>query len=199
MKTNRLSLLMLCVLAEFAIAAEPVTLKLWADGPSTAIVAKSAATEKLIQSYGGVGPDRITDLSDLTITVFLPEKPNDTAVIVAPSGQHCEAFFFQSLLRFWPKGPFDCPAQAIGTGTVTNSSQKAQRAGSSSCGTACSNGRPFGPPGATALTRPGRLAVGRINGHAFGPETDQPMATTLCRMDAEPQLPRRKLSSNVLC
>ena len=37
MKTNCLSLLMLCVLAKFAIAGEPITLKLWPDGPPTAI------------------------------------------------------------------------------------------------------------------------------------------------------------------
>ena len=86
MKTNCLSLLMLCVLVEFAMAAEPVTLKLWPDGPPTAMVPKSESTGKLIQSYGGVGPNRISDVSDPTITVFLPEKPNGTSVIVAPGG-----------------------------------------------------------------------------------------------------------------
>ena len=86
MKTNLLSLLTLCVLAEGAVADEPITLKLWPDGPPTAMVPKSDATVKLIQSYGDGGPDRITDVSDPTITVFRPEKPNGTSVIVAPGG-----------------------------------------------------------------------------------------------------------------
>jgi len=86
MKTYWLSLLMLCALAEFAVAGEPITLKLWPDGQPTAMAPKSDATVKLIQSYGGVGPDRITDVSDPSITVFLPEKPNGTSVIVALGG-----------------------------------------------------------------------------------------------------------------
>ncbi len=86
MKTNLLTLWVLCVLADWAVAAEPITLKLWPDGPPTAMVPKSEATVKLIQSYGGAGPNRITDVSDPTITVFRPEKPNGTTVIVAPGG-----------------------------------------------------------------------------------------------------------------
>lgn len=86
MKTTLLSLCVLFVLAELAIAAEPITLKLWPDGPPTAMVPKSDATVKLIQSYGGAGPSRITDVSDPTITIFRPEKPNGTSVIVAPGG-----------------------------------------------------------------------------------------------------------------
>ena len=81
-----LSLCLLCVLADAAVAAEPITLKLWRDGPPTAMVPKSEATVKLIQSYGGAGPNRITDVSDPTITIFRPEKPNGTSVIVAPGG-----------------------------------------------------------------------------------------------------------------
>lgn len=86
MKTKLLSLCVLCVLANAAIAAEPITLKLWPDGPPTAMVPKSDATVKLIQSYGGAGPNRITDVSDPTITIFRPEKSNGTSVIVAPGG-----------------------------------------------------------------------------------------------------------------
>ena len=86
MRTTLLSLCVLCVLAELAISAEPITLKLWHDGPPTAMVPKSDATVKLIQSYGGAGPNRITDVSDPTITIFRPEKPNGTSVIVAPGG-----------------------------------------------------------------------------------------------------------------
>ncbi len=86
MKTTSLSLCAIFALANAAIAAEPITLKLWPDGPPTVMVPKSDATVKLIQSYGGAGPNRITDVSDPTITVFRPEKPNGTSVIVAPGG-----------------------------------------------------------------------------------------------------------------
>lgn len=67
-------------------AAEPLTLKLWPDGPPRPMVAKSEATEKLIKSYGGVTPTRLSDIADPTITVFHPENPNGAAVIVAPGG-----------------------------------------------------------------------------------------------------------------
>ncbi|MBS0206617.1 MAG: alpha/beta hydrolase [Planctomycetes bacterium] len=87
MKTCFLSLLILCcALADVGTAHEPLTLKLWPDGPPTAMVPKSEATKKLIESYGGVGPNRISDVSDPTITVFRPDKPNGTSVIVAPGG-----------------------------------------------------------------------------------------------------------------
>ncbi|GDY10668.1 xylanase [Planctomycetia bacterium] len=86
MKTYLLTLWVLCVLANLSVAAEPITLKLWPDGPPTAMVPKSEATVKLIQSYGGAGPNRITDVSDPTITIFRPEKPNGTSIIVAPGG-----------------------------------------------------------------------------------------------------------------
>jgi hypothetical protein len=44
MKTSFLSLLILCVLTNGALAAEPITLKLWPDGPPTAMMPKSEAT-----------------------------------------------------------------------------------------------------------------------------------------------------------
>jgi acetyl esterase/lipase len=47
---------------------------------------KSAATEKLIASYGGVTATRISDVTDPTITVYFPEKPNGASVVVAPGG-----------------------------------------------------------------------------------------------------------------
>ena len=67
-------------------ASEPVTLKLWPEGPPTVMAPKSEATEKLIKSYGGPQPNRVTDVSDPTITVYRAEKPNGAAVIVAPGG-----------------------------------------------------------------------------------------------------------------
>lgn len=86
MKATVLSLCALCILTNVSVATEPITLKLWPDGPPTAMVPKSEATVKLIQSYGGVGPGRVSDVTDPTITVFRPEKPNGAAVIVAPGG-----------------------------------------------------------------------------------------------------------------
>jgi len=67
-------------------AAEPIVLKLWPDGPPSPLAARSEATEKLIKSYGKPGPNRVTEVSDPTITVFRPEKPNGASVIVAPGG-----------------------------------------------------------------------------------------------------------------
>jgi len=86
MKISVLSLGVICTFAGLAVADEPITFPLWPDGPPTAMVPKSEATAKLIESYGGARPNRITDVSDPTITIFRPEKPNGTAVIVAPGG-----------------------------------------------------------------------------------------------------------------
>jgi acetyl esterase/lipase len=73
-------------LAQQAGAAEPLTLPLWPDGAPSAMAPKSEATAKLIQSYGGPTPTRLTDITEPTITVYRPEKPNGAAVIVAPGG-----------------------------------------------------------------------------------------------------------------
>ena len=86
MKTIALTLLRLWILSSSVTAAEPITIKLWPDGPPSPMVAKSEATMKLIQSYGGVGKDRVSDVSDPTITVYRPENPNGASVIVAPGG-----------------------------------------------------------------------------------------------------------------
>lgn len=67
-------------------ASEPLTLKLWSDGPPSVMTPKSEATEKLIKSYGGPQPNRVTDVADPTITIYRPEKPNGASVIVAPGG-----------------------------------------------------------------------------------------------------------------
>lgn len=80
--------LFLCLAASAlcAAAAEPVTLKLWPDGPPSAMKPKSEATTKLIQSYGGTNANRLSDITDPTLTVFRPERPNGASVIVAPGG-----------------------------------------------------------------------------------------------------------------
>jgi acetyl esterase/lipase len=67
-------------------APEPITLQLWPDGPPSSLAPKSEATQKLIKSYGRAGPNRVTDVSDPTITVYRPEKPNGSSVVVAPGG-----------------------------------------------------------------------------------------------------------------
>lgn len=81
-------LLTLTVLAQaYALqAAEPPTLKLWPEGTPSAMTPTSEATAKLIQSYGGATATRLTDISDPTITIYRPEKPNGTSVVVAPGG-----------------------------------------------------------------------------------------------------------------
>src|SRR6478735_929063 len=67
-------------------AGEPLTLKLWPDGPPSPMTPTTEATAKLIQSYGGVTPTRLSNITDPTITVYRPEKPNGTSVVVAPGG-----------------------------------------------------------------------------------------------------------------
>jgi acetyl esterase/lipase len=67
-------------------AAEPLTLRLWPDGPPSEMTPKSEATEKLIQSYGGVTATRLSDVTDPTITIYRPEKANGAAIVVAPGG-----------------------------------------------------------------------------------------------------------------
>ena len=84
---NILLFITAAIICSLSLAApEPLTLKLWPDGPPSAMAPKSEATEKLIKSYGGVTATRLSDITDPTITIFRPEKPNGAAVIVAPGG-----------------------------------------------------------------------------------------------------------------
>ena len=78
-----LPLLLACSLAATSFAAEPITLKLWPNGaeekPGFKIDAEK--TEK--------GKDEIartSNVSDPTITVYRPEKPHGTAVLICPGG-----------------------------------------------------------------------------------------------------------------
>ena len=79
-------LLAMISLVHQSLAAEPETVKLWPEGTPSKMVPKSEATAKLIQSYGGVNPNRLSDITDPTMTIYRPAKPNGTAVIVAPGG-----------------------------------------------------------------------------------------------------------------
>ena len=79
-------LLVSLALAATLNAAEPLTLKLWPEGVPTAMAPKSEATIKQIQSYGPITSTHVSDVTDPTITIFRPEKPNGASVIVAPGG-----------------------------------------------------------------------------------------------------------------
>lgn len=74
-------------------AAEPLTLPLWPEGPPGEMRAPSAATAEFIQKRAG--KSTVTNVSSPTITVYRPEKPNGTSVIVAPGG----AFAFLSAVH----------------------------------------------------------------------------------------------------
>jgi hypothetical protein len=59
--------------SESAAGRETVTLKLWPEGPPSAMVPKSEATVQLIESYGGLTETRISDITDPTLTLYRPE------------------------------------------------------------------------------------------------------------------------------
>ena len=66
-------------------AAEPITLKLWPKGaPEPAGFTIEA--EKEIPKKSDADVKRVTNVSEPTITIYKAEKPNGTAVIVAPGG-----------------------------------------------------------------------------------------------------------------
>lgn len=68
-----------------AHAAEPITLKLWPNGAPEPAGFKSEP-EKEIVKKNDADVKRVTNVTEPTITVFKPEKPNCTAVIVCPGG-----------------------------------------------------------------------------------------------------------------
>lgn len=65
-------------------AAEPLELKVWPEGAPGQMLPHSKATEDFIRTKSG--KSTITDIHEPTITVYRPEKPNGTSVIVAPGG-----------------------------------------------------------------------------------------------------------------
>ncbi|GEP41767.1 alpha/beta hydrolase fold domain-containing protein [Brevifollis gellanilyticus] len=75
---------LLITLAAFLQAAEPVEIKLWPEGAPGKMLPHSQATEDFIRTKSG--KSTITDIHEPTITVYRPEKPNGTSVIVAPGG-----------------------------------------------------------------------------------------------------------------
>ena len=66
-------------------AAEPITLKLWPKGAPEPAGFKMDA-EKEIPKKSDTDVKRVTNVSEPTITIYKPEKPNGTAIIVAPGG-----------------------------------------------------------------------------------------------------------------
>lgn len=65
-------------------AADPIEIKLWPDGAPGQMQPHSKATEEFIRTKAG--KSTITDIHEPTITIYRPEKPNGTSVIVAPGG-----------------------------------------------------------------------------------------------------------------
>ena len=65
-------------------AAEPLTLPLWPEGAPGQMLPRSEATDAFIKKHQS--KNTVTDIAEPTITVYRPEKPNGTSVIVAPGG-----------------------------------------------------------------------------------------------------------------
>ncbi|MDB6074650.1 MAG: xylanase, partial [Verrucomicrobiaceae bacterium] len=70
------------IAASTSLAAEPLlTLKLWPEGPPGQMIIKPAPKDGKAPN-----PNVITNITEPTITIYKPEKPNGTAVVVAPGG-----------------------------------------------------------------------------------------------------------------
>jgi acetyl esterase/lipase len=65
-------------------AAEPLEMRLWPEGAPGRMLPHSKATEDFIRTKAG--KSTVTDIHDPSITVYRPEKPNGTSVVVAPGG-----------------------------------------------------------------------------------------------------------------
>ncbi len=77
-------LLLLLIAATPCLAGAPEEIKLWPDGAPGHMQPHSKATEDFIRTKAG--KSTITDITEPTITIYRPEKPNGTSVIVAPGG-----------------------------------------------------------------------------------------------------------------
>lgn len=77
-------LLLLLIAATSWLAGAPEEIKLWPDGAPGQMQPHSKATEDFIRTKAG--KSTITDITEPTITIYRPEKPNGTSVIVAPGG-----------------------------------------------------------------------------------------------------------------
>ncbi len=82
---KRLSPTILLVSAFSLHAAEPVTIKLWPAGAPEPAGYK-CEPEKVMPPKDDKDVKRVTNVSEPTITIYKPAKPNGTAVIVCPGG-----------------------------------------------------------------------------------------------------------------
>ena len=86
MKTASILTAAFCALSLVpARAAEPITLKLWPGGAPEPAGFK-AEPETVMPPKDEKDVKRVSNVSEPTIAVFKPEKPNGTAVIVCPGG-----------------------------------------------------------------------------------------------------------------
>ncbi len=74
------------LLAATLPASEPITLKLWPNGAPGKMQPHSKATDDFLKKH--TSKNTVTDISEPSIKVFRPEKPNGTSVIVAPGGAY---------------------------------------------------------------------------------------------------------------
>jgi acetyl esterase/lipase len=78
--------LLLLILATPVFCAEPITLPLWPEGPPGQMQPPSAATADFIKTRAG--KSTVTNISQPTIAIYRPDKPNGACVIVAPGGAY---------------------------------------------------------------------------------------------------------------
>ena len=79
-------LLLLTLVTASLHAAEPITLKLWPNGAPEPAGFKADPEAEVPKR--GVAQKRLTNVSDSTIAIYKADKPNGTAVIVAPGGAY---------------------------------------------------------------------------------------------------------------
>ncbi len=77
-------LLLLLIAAAPCLAGAPEEIKLWPDGAPGHMQPHSKATDDFIRTKAG--KSTITDITEPTITIYRPDKPNGTSVIVSPGG-----------------------------------------------------------------------------------------------------------------
>lgn len=79
-------LLLLTLVTGSLYAAEPITLKLWPSGAPEPLGFKADPETEVPKK--GVAQKRLTNVSDPTIAIYKVDKPNGTAVLVAPGGAY---------------------------------------------------------------------------------------------------------------
>ena len=85
-KMKSFLLLLLTLVTASLHAAEPITLKLWPSGAPEPVGFKADPEAEVPKR--GVAQKRLTNVSDPTIAIYKADKPNGTAVLVAPGGAY---------------------------------------------------------------------------------------------------------------